>query len=50
MSDETGLTSRNVDASKKILFVLTEILVFDFGLSMSGRSKIARSWHLSQSA
>jgi len=50
MSDVAWLIGREMDASKKILFVVARILVFDFGLSMSGRSKIARSWHLSQSA
>jgi hypothetical protein len=32
MSDETWLTDRKVDASKKKFFVATEIIVFDFEL------------------
>jgi hypothetical protein len=32
MRDQTGLTDRKGDASKKRLFVATEIIVFDFEL------------------
>jgi hypothetical protein len=44
------LIGGEMDASKKVLFVVARILVFDFEPSMSDRSKIAGSWHLSQSA
>ena len=36
MSEETWLIGRKVDASKKI-FVVTEILLFDFELFIGGR-------------
>jgi hypothetical protein len=37
MSDEAWLSGRNGDASKKIFFVVTGILVFDFELFIGGR-------------
>jgi hypothetical protein len=48
MSNETWLTGRSVDASKKI-FVTAKILLFDFELFIGGRrpivSDIRLTWH-----
>jgi hypothetical protein len=37
MSDETWLIGRKMDASKKYLFVVTRILLFDFELFIGAR-------------